>query len=116
MTGEAFDAKALASAFGRRLRELRDRKGLTQERLAKRSALQASAVARLERGQHEPRLSTVLSLAHGLDVSPSELVDNLAEPESGHRLPPRSSTTGPVFPERWRTSGRSTTGKPRRRS
>ena len=79
MTGEAIDAKALAVAFGVRLRELRDREGLTQDRLAKLSGLQSSIIGRLERGQHEPRLSSVLSVARGLGVSPSELLDDLAK-------------------------------------
>jgi transcriptional regulator with XRE-family HTH domain len=83
MTGEAFNAKALASAFGRRVRELRERQGLTQDRLAKRSGMQASVMGRLERGKHEPRLSAVLSVARGLGVSPGELLDNLAAVEQG---------------------------------
>jgi transcriptional regulator with XRE-family HTH domain len=116
MTGEAFDAKALASAFGRRLRELREREGLTQDGLAKRSGLQASVIGRLERGQHEPRLSSVLSVARGLGVSPCELLDKLATATPVNRRQPRSSTTGSAFPDRWRTSARSTTGKPRRKS
>jgi XRE family transcriptional regulator, regulator of sulfur utilization len=116
MTGEAFDAKALASAFGGRLRELRVREGLTQDRLAKRSGLQASVIGRLERGQHEPLLSTVLSLARGLAVSPGEFLDTLADLPRGHRQPPRSPATGSTFPERWSTSARSTSSKPRRKS
>jgi XRE family transcriptional regulator, regulator of sulfur utilization len=116
MTGEAFDAKALASAFGRRLRELREREGLTQDGLAKRSGLQASVIGRLERGEHEPLLSTVLSLMRGLDVSPGELLDKLVNRRSRHRPQPRSSTTGSAFPESWRTTGRSTSSKPPRKS
>jgi transcriptional regulator with XRE-family HTH domain len=111
MTGEAFDAKALASAFGRRLRELRERERLTQEQLAKRSGMRASVIGRFERGKHEPRLATVLSLAHGLGVTPGELVDNLANALSGRRQPPRSSSTGSAFPERWPTSARSTSSR-----
>jgi transcriptional regulator with XRE-family HTH domain len=116
MTGEALDAKALATAFGQRLRELREQEGLTQDRLAKRSGLHASAIARLERGQHEPLLSTILSLARGLHVSPGELLDKLANGGSGRIQQAGSSTSGSPFPERWRTSGRSTSSKPRRTS
>jgi len=116
MTGEAFDAKDLARAFGRRLRELREREGLTQDRLSKRSGLQASALGRLERGQHEPRLASVLSAARGLGVSPGELLDGLTDPPPRQREPPRSSTTGSTFPHRWPTSARSTSSKPRRTS
>jgi transcriptional regulator with XRE-family HTH domain len=114
MTGEAFDAKALASAFGRRVRELREREGLTQDRLAKRSGMQVSVLGRLERGKHEPRLSSVLSVARGIGVSPGELLDQLADGRSRRAQQPRSSTTGSPFPERWPTSGRSTTSKPPR--
>jgi transcriptional regulator with XRE-family HTH domain len=116
MTGEAFDTKALARAFGRRLRELRVREGLTQDRLAKLASLQSSAIGRLERGEHEPRLSSVLSLALGLDVSPGELLDKLADGRSRRGREPRSSATGSPLPERWRTSGRSTSSKPPRKS
>jgi transcriptional regulator with XRE-family HTH domain len=116
MTGKAFDAKVLASAFGRRLRELREQEGLTQDRLAKRSGLHASAIARLERGQHEPLLSTILSLARGLHVSPGDLLDKLADGRSGRTKQPGSSTTGSAFPERWPTSARSTSSKPRHKS
>jgi transcriptional regulator with XRE-family HTH domain len=116
MTGEAFDAKALASAFGRRLRALRKREGLTQERLARRSNMQATVIGRLERGQHEPRLASVLSVARGLGVSPGELLDDLANTTACHRQPPSSSTTGSLLPERWPTSRQSTGRKPRRTS
>jgi transcriptional regulator with XRE-family HTH domain len=98
------------------MRELRERAGLTQERLAKRSGMQASVIGRLERGKHEPRLSSVLSVARGLGVSPGELLDQLADAAARDRQPPRSSTTGSAFPDRWRTGARSTTSKPRRKS
>ena len=116
MTGEAFDAKDVAGAFGRRLRELRERHGLTQDRLAKLSGLQSSVIGRLERGRHEPRLSNVLSVARGLGVSPGELLDELADAGPGRGQPSRSSTTGSAYPGRWRTSARSTSSKPRRAS
>ena len=116
MTGEEFDAKAAAGAFGRRVRELRDREGLTQDHLAKLSGMQSSAIGRFERGKHDPRLSTVLALAHGLGVSPGELLDTLGDTAQGHEKAPRLSTPDPAFPERWPTSARSTSSKPRRTS
>jgi transcriptional regulator with XRE-family HTH domain len=116
MTGEAFDAKALAGAFGRRLRELREREGFTQDQLARRSGMRGSVIGRFERGKHEPRLVTVLALAHGLGVSPGELLDNLADAIPGYRQLPGSSTTSSTFTERWSASPRSTSSKPRRTS
>jgi transcriptional regulator with XRE-family HTH domain len=113
MTGEEFDAKAAAAAFGRRVRELRDREGLTQDHLAKLSGMQSSAIGRFERGTHDPRLSTVLAIAHGLGVSPGELLDTLADAAEGREHSPRPSTPGQGFPERWPTSARSTSSQPR---
>jgi transcriptional regulator with XRE-family HTH domain len=36
-----------------------------------------TAIGRLERGSREPRLSTILRLARGLDVEPGKLLDKL---------------------------------------
>ena len=116
MTGEAFDAKDLASAFGRRLRELREREGLTQDRLGKLSGLHSSIIGRLERGEHEPRLSSLLSVSRGLGVLPGELIDTLADLPLGRREAPRPSTASSTLPERWPMSARSTSSKPRRGS
>lgn len=65
-------------AFGQRLRELRIERGVSQEALAHRVGLDRTAVTKLERSAANPRLSTVLWLAHGLDVPPEALVRGLA--------------------------------------
>lgn len=36
-----------------------------------------TAIGRIERGGREPRLTTILRLAHGLGVEPGELVNSL---------------------------------------
>lgn len=66
--------EAQLQAFGRRLRELREAQGLSQERLAERSGLHWSFIGRVERGQRNPNLRNVFRLAHGLSVEPSELL------------------------------------------
>jgi transcriptional regulator with XRE-family HTH domain len=56
--------------FPGRLRELRERAGLTQEQLADRAGVKRDAVARWESGRREPGWSSVLALADALGVTP----------------------------------------------
>jgi transcriptional regulator with XRE-family HTH domain len=62
-----------AELFGQRVRELRERAKMTQERLAHAANLTTSAVSNIERGQKSPNLTTVLKLAYGLKVNAGEL-------------------------------------------
>jgi transcriptional regulator with XRE-family HTH domain len=75
---EGPDTDTLASAFGRRLREVRTERGLSQEDLASRTGVHATAIARLERGRREPLLKTIVRVADGLGVPPGTLLDGLA--------------------------------------
>jgi transcriptional regulator with XRE-family HTH domain len=58
-----------------RIRQLRREKQMTQEKLAERADLTAEAVTRVERGVRMPTLKTLGKIAHGLGVSPAELLD-----------------------------------------
>ena len=49
--------------FGKQLQRLRTRRGLTQEQLAVKAGLSRTFVTRLELGQHDPSLSTLVRLA-----------------------------------------------------
>jgi transcriptional regulator with XRE-family HTH domain len=72
------DPSAASAAFGQRLRELRAEHGLSQDALASNTDVHPTAIGRFERGAREPRLTTILRLARGLDVTPGELVDELS--------------------------------------
>jgi transcriptional regulator with XRE-family HTH domain len=75
----AMAAKTLP-AFAKRLRDLRDAAGLTQQEMGTKAGLSISNLAQLEQGQKsDPRLSTILALARALGVKPSKLVDGLTE-------------------------------------
>jgi transcriptional regulator with XRE-family HTH domain len=63
---------------GKRLRQLRERAGLTQVELSLKAGVNVMACSRIERGAVEPTLSTIQGFARALDVSVDEL---LAEPE-----------------------------------
>jgi transcriptional regulator with XRE-family HTH domain len=55
------------SSFGFVLRELRQRAGLSQRELAERIGSTQSAVARMEKGEAEPKLCTLRKLADALN-------------------------------------------------
>jgi transcriptional regulator with XRE-family HTH domain len=61
------------------LRDLRGRQELSQDALAHATDIHSTAIGRMERGAREPRLSTILRLARGLDVQPGELLNDLGE-------------------------------------
>jgi transcriptional regulator with XRE-family HTH domain len=61
-------------AFAANLRRVRLRQGLTQEALGASSDLHPTEISRLEQGQREPRLSTMVRLARALGVRPAELL------------------------------------------
>lgn len=60
--------------FGAQLQRLRTGRDLTQEQLAVKAGLSRIYVAKLELGQHDPALSTLVRLAKVLRVSVTELL------------------------------------------
>ena len=62
------DASALQGRFGRRLRELRRERGLSQSTLAERADITPEHVSRIERGVVSPSLEVMDRLAEALGV------------------------------------------------
>ena len=60
--------------IGDNLKRQRVRKALTQAELARKAGLTTASVARIERNETEPRMSTLRKLAKSLDIDPAELV------------------------------------------
>jgi len=54
--------------IARQLVAFRIEHGLSQAELARRCGVSQPAIARLERGEHEPRLATLRRVAHALDA------------------------------------------------
>jgi transcriptional regulator with XRE-family HTH domain len=72
----------VASDFGKRLTDLREKAGMSQHALAKASKITAQAISLLERGESEPKWATVQKLARALGVSVAEFdTDDEGEPE-----------------------------------
>ena len=73
MVGKRYPYKAL----GERYRELRRRRQLSQLDIVKNFDFSLSHYQKIERGELDPRLSTLQKLAGVFDVSLSELVRGL---------------------------------------
>jgi transcriptional regulator with XRE-family HTH domain len=67
-------------AFGKVLRDLRVKKGLSQEKLAFEANLDRTFISLLERGLRQPSFVTILEISKILEVSAAHLVE-LAEAE-----------------------------------
>lgn len=67
----------LRVAFGRRIRDLRRDRELSQEELAERTGLHWTYVSGVERGQRAPSLDVVGRFANGLSVTVAELFSPL---------------------------------------
>lgn len=73
---------SLSLRFGRIIRELRLRKGVSQERLAEQASLDRTFVSMIERGRRRPTLDTAKRLADALG-SPLSKIIAFAEKKKG---------------------------------
>lgn len=69
-----------AQLFGRRLRELRKARGLTQEALAEAADLSGNYISDLELGLKVPSLTILVRLSEALDIGTPELLADFTRP------------------------------------
>ena len=69
-----YDMDSVLVRFGNRVRELRKKKGLSQEGLALESGLDRSYVGGVERGERNISLENIEKLARALGVPPASLL------------------------------------------
>ncbi|MGV1017672.1 MAG: helix-turn-helix domain-containing protein [Fluviibacter phosphoraccumulans] len=74
-----------AEAFGLVLRELRIKRGLTQEGLGFEAGVRRTYVSILELGQQQPSLATILKLANALELPAGDLVQ-MVESKVAHEV------------------------------
>lgn len=60
-------------ALGKAIRQLRDKRGMTQEALAHAAGVTVGHLSMIERGHSNPTWATVKAVAAALDVSMTEL-------------------------------------------
>jgi transcriptional regulator with XRE-family HTH domain len=69
----------LEQAFGRALREIRESKEVSQERLALEAGLDRTYISLIERGINNPTIRVVAGIAAVLKVAPSSIVRRMEE-------------------------------------
>lgn len=65
---------SFSAKFGYRVRQLRLKRGFSQEKLAEKASLDRTFVSMIERGKRRPTLDTAKRIAEGLGVSLSSLI------------------------------------------
>lgn len=63
--------------FGEKLRRIRREVGISMETLGNRAGLHRSEIGHLEHARREPRLTTIVRVAHALDMSASRLLEGV---------------------------------------
>lgn len=81
------DRQEAAAIFGQNVRTARERRHLTQAKLASAAGFSKSGLSLIERGVRETTIDTLLSLARALEVTPAFLLGGVAWE------PPQSSCT-----------------------
>lgn len=76
----ARDPEAIYRVFGRRLRELREKKGLPQQELAELSGLTRSSIANIEKGKQRVLLHQLVQFAEALGTDVATLVPIIGQP------------------------------------
>jgi transcriptional regulator with XRE-family HTH domain len=64
-------------SFGANLTAARERASLSREELGSRAGLNAATIYRLEAGNRQPRLPTIIVLAEVLGMTASDLIQSL---------------------------------------
>lgn len=68
--------------LAQKIKELRNRKGFSQEELSEKTGLSIQIIQRIENGEEEPRGYSLKQLATVLEVSPDELIDRRIQEET----------------------------------
>jgi len=71
---------AATAEFGKRVRQRRQERGLSQEGLADLAGLHWTFVGQVERGRRNLTLHNIIKLAAALEVDPGELISALPIP------------------------------------
>jgi transcriptional regulator with XRE-family HTH domain len=76
-------AEAVGRLLGRRIRRIRQEKGLTLKQIEARVGVSATHISEIERGKTSPTIQALEKIAQALEVLPSHLIDlpSLASPE-----------------------------------
>jgi transcriptional regulator with XRE-family HTH domain len=63
--------------FAENVRQLRERRGMTQEELAEAADLHLNTISKLENKHREPKVTVITKVANGLDTPLGPLFDGI---------------------------------------
>jgi transcriptional regulator with XRE-family HTH domain len=86
--GTKRDSLSAKSVVGERIRDERNRRGMTQWTVAETAELDRKHISMIETGQAEPRIGTLIRIAGALDVPVEKLVAGIVY------VPNEGSTSG----------------------
>lgn len=75
------EREQILRAFGKNVRRLREKAGLSQEEFSERSRMHRTSIGYVEQARREPNLSTLMILATTLEVTIDELLEGIPVPE-----------------------------------
>ncbi|MDO5664378.1 MAG: helix-turn-helix domain-containing protein [Bacteroidia bacterium] len=85
--------------LSRKVKELRNRKGFSQEELADKTGLSLRTIQRIENGETEPRGDSLRRLAEAFNILPNDLIEwNMREDTSALQILNLSALSFLVFP------------------
>lgn len=61
--------------IGKQIKRLREKKGLSMYALSLNSGVSNSVLMRIEKGEREPRINTLLKIIEGLEMTPKAFFD-----------------------------------------
>jgi len=64
--------------LGNKIKELRKKRGLTQEELAWKSAISLNFLGQIERGQKKPSIETLRNISDTLEINPSSFFEEIS--------------------------------------
>jgi transcriptional regulator with XRE-family HTH domain len=73
--------------FGKELRKLRLKAGLTQEEVAAHAGVSREYVSMLEAGKNTPTIEVFMKLCHAVRVSPEDVISRLDRAKPTKRFP-----------------------------
>ena len=71
--------------IGARIKEIRNKKGLTQEQLSEKMEINPKYLSSIERGNENPTLNTLIKLSESLEVDLSEIFSFIQIEDPGER-------------------------------
>ena len=81
----------LQAVLGKRIRDLRTKKGFSQESFADHCGLHRTYMGGIERGEHNLTIGTLMTISKGLGISMSELLVGVEKQVDVPKRPAKSA-------------------------